>query len=169
MERAVELAATTRGITFLRASRPALPVLYSNEEQFTVGKAKLLRQSSSDAVLVVAAGVTLYEALAAADTLAAAGTNIRVMDPFTVKPLDWAAVQEHSEVCGGRVVTVEDHYPEGGLGDAVLACLATTRNSVVKKLAVTGVPRSGPPAALLEMFGISASHIVKACNDILKM
>merc|ERR1719228_1050433 len=169
MERAVELAANTRGITFLRASRPALPVIYGNDEQFQIGKAKIVKQSDIDQVLVIGAGVTLYEAVKAADQLAASGVNIRVMDPFTIKPLDWTAVQNHSAACGGRVVTVEDHYPEGGLGDAVLASLATLRNSVVKKLAVNAVPRSGPPAELLEMFGISASHIVRACNEIIKM
>merc|ERR1719187_3173220 len=169
MERAVELAANTRGICYLRATRPALPVLYSPEETFRHGQAKLVRQSDKDQVLVVAAGVTLFEALKAADTLAAAGVKVRVMDPFTIKPLDWEAVRGHAAVCGGRVVTVEDHYPEGGLGDAVLASLALVRNVVVKKLAVNGVPRSGPPMELLEMFGISQTHIVKACNDILKM
>jgi len=169
MERATELAANTRGITFIRASRPALPVMYNNDEQFQIGKAKIVKQTDNDQVLVIGAGVTLYEAVKAAEQMAATGVNIRVMDPFTIKPLDWAAVQNHSAACGGRVVTVEDHYPEGGLGDAVLASLATVRNTVVKKLAVNGVPRSGPPAELLEMFGISASHIVKACNDILKM
>jgi len=169
MERAVELAAKTRGICYLRATRPALPVLYKAEEIFRAGQAKLVRQSDSDQVLVVAAGVTLYEALKAADTLAQKGVNIRVMDPFTIKPLDWAAVQNNSAACGGRVVTVEDHYPEGGLGDAVLASLATFRNNVVKKLAVTAVPRSGKPQELIEAFGISASTIVQACNDILKM
>jgi len=169
MERATELAANTRGITFIRAGRPAVPVLYENSETFEIGKAKIVRQSSEDQVLVLGAGVTLYEALKAADQLAEAGVKVRVMDPFTIKPLDWAAVQQHSAACGGRVVTVEDHYPEGGLGDSVLACLATVRNTVVKKLAVNGVPRSGPPAELLDMFGISARHVVQACNDILKM
>merc|ERR1711970_344689 len=169
MERATELAANTRGITFIRAGRPAVPVLYENSEQFKIGKAKILRQAEGDQVLIVAAGITLFEALKAADTLAAAGVKVRVMDPFTVKPLDWEAVRGHAAVCGGRVVTVEDHYPEGGLGDAVLASLAMVRNVVVKKLAVNAVPRSGPPMELLEMFGISASHIVKACNDIQKM
>merc|ERR1712088_245150 len=144
MERAVELAASTRGI-------------------------KILRQAEGDQVLIVAAGITLFEALKAADTLAAAGVKVRVMDPFTMKPLDWEAVRGHAAVCGGRVVTVEDHYPEGGLGDAVLASLALVRNVVMKKLAVNAVPRSGPPMELLEMFGISASHVVKACNDILKI
>ena len=91
------------------------------------------------------------------------------MDPFTIKPLDWTAVQNNSAACGGRVVTVEDHYPEGGLGDAVLASLATVRNTVVKKLAVTGVPRSGKPQEVIEAFGIPASTIVAACKDILKM
>ena len=185
MERSVELAANTRGICYLRATRPALPVLYSAEETFRVGEAKLVRQSPTDQVLVVAAGVTLYEALSAADTLAGQvgqytdspvsslkscqGINIRVLDPFTIKPLDWAAVQNNSAACGGRVVTVEDHYPEGGLGDAVLASLATLRNNVVKKLAVTSVPRSGKPQEVIEAFGISASTIVQACKDILKM
>ena len=91
------------------------------------------------------------------------------MDPFTIKPLDWTAIQTNSAVCGGRVVTVEDHYPEGGLGDAVLASLAMVRNTIVKKLAVNGVPRSGKPQEVIEAFGISASTIVQACNDILKM
>ena len=94
---------------------------------------------------------------------------MRVLDPFTIKPFDYQAVQENAAACGGRVVTVEDHYPEGGMGDAVLSALATVRNTVVKKLAVNSLPRSGPPAALLEMFGISATHIVRACNDIVKL
>ena len=169
MERAVELAANTRGICYLRATRPALPVLYTADEIFRAGQAKLVKRSDTDQVLVVAAGVTLYEALKAADLLEASGVKIRVMDPFTIKPLDWAAVQSNSAACGGRVVTVEDHYPEGGLGDAVLASLATVRNTVVRKLAVTDVPRSGKPQEVIEAFGISASSIVQAVNDILKM
>jgi len=91
------------------------------------------------------------------------------MDPFTIKPLDVAAVREAAAACGGRIVTVEDHYPEGGIGDAVLEATADIRNVVVKKLAVNAVPRSGPPMELLEMFGISASSIVRAVTDIIKM
>jgi len=165
-ERAVEIAANTRGICFLRLSRPSLPVFYDNDEPFQIGKAKICRKSDNDKVLVIAAGVTLYEAFTAADELAKQGTNVRVMDPFTIKPIDVQAIQENAAQCGGRIVTVEDHYPEGGIGDAVLAAVATCRNVVVKKLAVNGVPRSGPPTQLLEKFGISASHIVRACNDI---
>lgn len=97
------------------------------------------------------------------------GVNVRVLDPFTIKPIDVQAVQENAAACGGRIITVEDHYPEGGLGDAVLAAVATCRNVIVQKLAVNSVPRSGPPAELLEMFGISANHIVRACNDIQKL
>merc|ERR1719431_267285 len=129
----------------------------------------VVRKSDSDKVLVAAAGVTLYEAMKAADILAAKGVNIRVIDPFTIKPIDIAAIRENAAACGGRVLTVEDHYPEGGIGDAVLDALADDRNTIVRKLAVTAVPRSGPPADLLEMFGISATNIVKAVHDIIKL
>ena len=89
MERAVELAANTRGVTFIRAGRPQVPVTYGNDEKFQIGKAKIVRQSEGDQVLVIGAGITLFEAIKAADTLAAAGVKVRVMDPFTIKPLDW--------------------------------------------------------------------------------
>eukprot|EP00092_Neocalanus_flemingeri_P039954 GFUD01043522.1.p1 GENE.GFUD01043522.1~~GFUD01043522.1.p1 ORF type:complete len:496 (+),score=160.09 GFUD01043522.1:202-1488(+) len=168
-ERATELAANTRGICFIRVSRPATPVIYSNQEQFTIGKAKIVRKSDSDQVLVVAAGITLAETMKAADILAAKGINIRVMDPFTIKPLDITAVQDNAAACGGRIITVEDHYPEGGIGDAVLDAVSSNRNMIVRKLAVNAVPRSGPPAELLEMFGISANNIVKAVNDVIKL
>ena len=88
------------------------PVIYENTEEFSIGKAKVILQSDEDQVLVIGAGVTLAEALAAAKTLAAEGVKIRVMDPFTIKPLDVQAVREHAQACGGRVITVEDHYPE---------------------------------------------------------
>jgi len=168
-ERATELAANTRGICFVRVSRPATPIIYSNQEQFTIGKAKIVRKSDSDQVLVVAAGITLAETMKAADMLAEKGINIRVMDPFTIKPLDITAVQDNAAACGGRVITVEDHYPEGGIGDAVLDAVSSYRNMIVRKLAVNAVPRSGPPMELLEMFGISASNIVKAVNDVIKL
>ena len=93
-------------------SRPATPVVYANDEQFAIGKAKILRKSDSDQVLVIGAGVTLHEALKAADSLKEAGVNIRVMDPFTIKPLDIQAVQDNAAACNGRIITVEDHYPE---------------------------------------------------------
>jgi len=168
-ERATELAANTRGICYVRVGRPACPVIYKNDEVFQVGKAKIVVESEKDEVLVIGAGITLFEALAAAEKLAEDGIKIRVMDPFTIKPLDVGAIQKHAAACGGRVITVEDHYPEGGIGDAVLDALSSYRNTVVKKLAVNSVPRSGPPAELIEMFGISANHIIKAVKDIQKL
>merc|ERR1719244_563923 len=168
-ERACLLAANTKGICFVRVSRPATTVIYDNMENFNIGQARIVRRSDSDQVLVVAAGITLEETLKAADILAAKGINIRVMDPFTIKPLDIVAVQDNAAACGGRVITVEDHYPEGGIGDAVLDAVSSYRNMIVRKLAVNDVPRSGPPADLLEMFGISASNIVKAVNDVIKL
>merc|ERR1719397_2270584 len=144
-ERAVELAANQRGICFVRVSRPATAVIYENSERFDIGKAKVVRKSDSDKVLVVAAGVTLYEALKAADTLAAKGVNIRVIDPFTIKPIDIAAIRENAAACGGRVLTVEDHYPEGGIGDAVLDAVADIRNVVVKKTCRQRCPQIRSP------------------------
>lgn len=165
-ERACELAANTQGICFIRTSRPNTPVIYSNDEPFVIGKAKIIKKSASDVAVVVSAGVTLYEALKAAEILEKQGIHIRIVDLFTIKPLDTATIKAQAQECGGRIVTVEDHYPEGGIGEAVAAAVSGCRNTVVTRLAVTGMPRSGPSAALLEMFGISANHIVKAVLEI---
>lgn len=168
-ERAIELAANTKGICFVRTSRPATAVIYENEEPFAIGKGKVVKSSPKDQVLVVGAGVTLYEALKAADELSKVGVNVRVIDPFTIKPLDAQLIVKNAKEVGGRIVTVEDHYVEGGLGEAVLSAVALERNVVVKKLAVTEVPRSGPPNVLLDKYGISASKIVAAVQEILKL
>jgi len=166
-ERAVELAANTKGIKFIRTSRPALPTIYKNDDVFEVGKARVVRQSANDVVTVIGCGVTLFEALKAADQLAAEGINVRVIDPFTLKPLDAQTVLDAARQTGGRIVTVEDHYPEGGLGEAVMSAVAEEKNVTVRKLAVRGVPRSGKCAELLSMFGIDAPAVVKAVKDIL--
>lgn len=165
-ERAVELAANTKGICFIRTSRPNTPILYKNDEVLQIGKAKILKKSVNDKVLVIGAGVTLHEAIAAAKELSRVSVNIRVLDPFTVKPLDSEAIIANAKECGGRILTVEDHYPEGGLGEAVLSAVAEEKNITVKKLAVKEVPRSGPPAVLLEKYGISAKHIVNAVQQL---
>merc|ERR1740131_667259 len=104
-ERAVELAANTKGICFVRVSRPATPIIYNNQDQFSIGQARIVRESDNDQVLVIAAGITLPEAVKAADQLAAKGVNIRVMDPFTIKPLDTKAVIENAATCNGRILT----------------------------------------------------------------
>lgn len=168
-ERAIELAANTKGICFVRTSRPATAVIYKNEEPFVIGKGKVVKSSPKDQILVVGAGVTLYEALKAADELSKVGVNVRVIDPFTIKPLDAQLIVKNAKEVGGRIVTVEDHYPEGGLGEAVTSAVALERDIVVKKLAVAEVPRSGPSNALLDKYGISAKKIVAAIQEVLKL
>lgn len=165
-ERAVELAANTKGVCFIRTSRPNTAILYKNDEVLQIGKAKILKKSVNDRVLVIGAGVTLHEAIAAANELSKVSVNIRVLDPFTVKPLDSETIIANAKECGGRILTVEDHYLEGGLGEAVLSAVAEEKNITVKKLAVKEVPRSGPPSVLLEMYGISAKHIVNAVQQL---
>lgn len=167
-ERAVELAANTKGLCYIRTSRPNVPVIYSNNEEFIVGKAKIVRQSDSDQVTVVGACVTLEEALKAATELEALGINIRVVDLFTIKPLDSSTLVFCALQTGGRILVVEDHYPEGGIGEAVASAVSGERGIVVKRLAVSGVPRSGKPEELLDVFGISAPHIVSAVKQLLQ-
>jgi transketolase len=165
-ERAIELAANTKGITFTRTSRPATVMVYPNDEKFQVGKAKIVCQNQLDQVLVIGAGVTLHEALRAADILAKSHqTHIRILDPFTIKPIDKEAIVSNAIACQMRVVVVEEHYPEGGLGEAVLSALAG-HNAKFVHLAVREVPRSGPPNVLLEKYGISAKDIVNAVNKL---
>ncbi|XP_077369670.1 transketolase-like protein 2 [Festucalex cinctus] len=161
-ERAVELAANTEGMCFIRTSRPDTAVLYSAEEVFEIGVAKVVRKSDSDVATVIGAGVTLHEALIAADMLQSEGKNIRVIDPFTIKPLDGETILASAQATGGRIITVEDHYKEGGLGEAVLSAVAHKPGIVVTQLAVTSVPRSGKPQELLDHHGISAKHIASA-------
>lgn len=168
-ERAVELAANTKGVCFIRTSRPNTAIIYSNEEVFVPGKAKIVKQSANDQVLLIGAGITLYEALNAAAELEKSGVNARVLDPFTIKPLDRETIIANAQQCGGRIVVVEDHYREGGLGEAVLSAVADQRNIVTKHLYVPTVPRSGPPTVLIDMFGISARHVKNAAMEILKL
>ncbi|GBM36157.1 Transketolase-like protein 2 [Araneus ventricosus] len=165
-ERACELAANVHGICFIRTSRPNTPVIYANDEPFAIGKAKVVKKSANDVAVIISAGVTLFEGLKAADLLAQQGINVRVIDLFTVKPIDVATIQSNAKECGGRIITVEDHYGEGGIGEAVAGAVSCCRNTILTRLAVSGVPRSGPPSVLLDMFGISANHIVKAVLEI---
>lgn len=166
-ERACELAANTKGMCFIRTSRPNVPVIYSNDEEFVVGKAKVVRQSDTDSVTVIGACVTLLEAMRAADELAKTGINIRIIDPFTIKPIDADTIIKNARETGGRIITVEDHYPEGGIGEAVSGAVSECKDITVKRLAVREIPRSGKPTELLERYGISSSCIVKAVNQVL--
>jgi transketolase len=162
-EKLLETMAATRGIHFLRTSRPKTPVIYNNDEKFPVGGAKVLRQG--DKVTVVAAGVTLFEALKAADQLKNEGVGITVIDAYSIKPLGKKEILEAAKKTGNTVITVEDHYPEGGLGDAVAGELSS-EGIKVHKLAVNGLPRSGQPNELLAHFGIDAAAIVKKVKSL---
>ena len=167
-ERLTEAAARLPGISYIRTSRPKTPILYSADEKFPVPGLKVLRQSAADRATVIGAGITLHEALKAADQLKSSGVNIRVIDLYCIKPLDAAALAENVRATGGRVITVEDHYAEGGIGEAVAAGLAEAGVSMAafKRLAVNRVPHSGQPNELIDAFGISARHIVAAVESL---
>ncbi len=159
-ERLVEQMAHHQGLAYLRTSRPKTPVIYKNTEEFPIGGAKVVRQAAGDKVTVVAAGVTLHQALQAADALAKEGIGITVIDAYSIKPLGKDVIQAAAEKTRHTVVTVEDHYPEGGLGDAVAGELSA-EGIRVHKLAVCDLPRSGKPEELLAKYGIDAAAIVK--------
>ncbi|HEX2064594.1 MAG TPA: transketolase [Acidimicrobiales bacterium] len=155
------------GITYLRTTRGGTPVIYGPDEQFRIGGSAVVRSSDDDQVTVVGAGVTLHEALKAADALAEEGIKVRVIDLYTIKPVDAATLHAAAEATGGRVVTAEDHWAEGGLGDAVLDAFANAGPRVrVVKLAVREMPASGKPEELLGEAGIDAEHIAEACRKL---
>lgn len=156
-----------QGIAYLRTTRPKTPVIYNNDEEFPIGGCKVLRSSPNDVVTVVAAGITVFEALKAYETLANEGIKIRVIDLYSVKPLDEATLVRSALETNRTIITVEDHYPEGGIGDAV-ASAVSKEGIKVYKLAVNDIPRSGKPDELMDMFGISAKHIVETVKRLSK-
>jgi transketolase len=165
-ERCVELAAYQPGPVYIRTSRPKTPVTYEPDEEFHVGGSKVLRQSAADAVTVVGAGVTVFEALKAFDTLAKEHVAIRVIDAYSVQPIDAETIVAAARATSGRVITVEDHYAAGGLGDAVASALAPA-GFTVHRLAVREIPRSGKPEELLEHFGVGAGSVAAAVRSLL--
>ena len=165
----VALMADVDGIAYIRTLRPATEVLYGPDEEFEIGGSRVLRSSDEDDVAIVAAGITVREALAAADRLVEEGVTARVIDLYSIKPLDAETLAAAAEATNGRIVTVEDHWPEGGLGEAVLAALADTDQPPrVTKLAVQGMPGSGKPDELLGAAGIDAEHIVAAARRLVR-
>lgn len=163
--RATELAAGTHGPFYIRTTRPKTAVIYKPDDKFGIGKAKVVRRGDKDVATVVGAGVTLHEALQAYDELQKEGIGITVVDLFSVQPIDSETLRECAQSTGGQVITVEDHYAHGGIGDAVLAALAK-ENVRVEKLSVTGIPRSGKPEELLDRFGISAHAIAQKVRSL---
>jgi transketolase len=172
--RLVAEMADLKGISFLRTTREKTPVIYGPDEQFPIGGSRVVRQSDRDQVTVVGAGITLHEALKAADQLQSEGVAIRVIDAYSVKPIDAKTLHAAAQATGGRIVVVEDHWFEGGLGDAVLDAFAGTEAQSpsgmlprVLKLAVHQMPGSATPEQEIEDAGISASHIVAAVKSLL--
>ena len=164
-EACVAAAAAHKGMCYIRTSRPATPLLYPAGEAFPVGGSKVLRKGEKDAVTVIAAGITVHEALKACDTLKKEGLGLRVVDAYSVAPLDKAGILREVAETGGRTVVVEDHYAAGGLGEAVAAALAG--KAAFRHLCVREMPRSGKPDELLDAFGISARHIAAAVRGLI--
>lgn len=166
----VDAMADLSGISYIRTTREKTPVIYNPDEQFPIGGSKVVRQSHQDVVTVVAAGITLYEALSAYETLQKAGIAIRIIDAYSVKPIDQQTLHEAVQHTNGKCIVVEDHWPEGGLGSAVLAALTTAEGNTPQlrlvHLAVQNMPGSGTPAELLDAAGISAKQIVNAVHKL---
>lgn len=163
-EACVETAAAHRGMVYIRTSRPATPLLYSAAEAFPAGGCKVLRKSGKDAALVIAAGITVFEALKAADALRPEGLPVRVIDAYSVQPLDATTIARAAEAVKGKVIVVEDHYPAGGLGEAVAAALAGRARIV--HLCIRELPRSGRPDELIERYGIGAARIASEVRNL---
>ncbi|HEX3325018.1 MAG TPA: transketolase [Solirubrobacterales bacterium] len=157
-----------RGVSYLRTTREATPVLYEADESFEIGGSRTLRSGSEDAVTLIGAGITLRECLTAAGELAGRGISARVIDLYSVKPVDAGAVLKAAEETGA-LITVEDHWSEGGIGETVAAVLSEAgAGTPLTRLAVTERPGSGPPEALLAAAGIDAAHIAAAVERALE-
>jgi transketolase len=164
-ERMVVLAAYHPGPVYTRTSRPKTPIIYDSGERFQVGGSKVLRLSGDDIATVVAAGITVFEAFKAHDELKKEGIAIRVIDAYSVQPIDSTTLIASAKETHGTIVTVEDHYAHGGLGDAVSEAVAA-EGYAVHRLAVTETPRSGKPEELIDRYGISARAIVAAVRRV---
>jgi transketolase len=157
------------GISFIRTTREKTPVLYGADDVFPIGASKIVKQSSNDRVAVVAAGITLHESLKAYEQLKAGGIAVRIIDAYSVKPIDRSTLHQAAKDTGGKLVVVEDHWFEGGLGDAVLDAFVGVgvRPPTVVKLAVSKMPGSGTPAELMKTAAIDAAAIVQAVKSLL--
>jgi len=166
----VELMAEHPGIVYLRTTREKTPIIYGPDEVFSVGGSKVVRRSDKDEATIVAAGITLHESLKAYEQLKSDGITVRVIDAYSVKPIDEETLFVAAEEAGNKIITVEDHWSEGGLGEAVLEAFTERAGSLpeVVKLAVQSMPGSGTPAQLLEEAGISAHHIVQAVRALVR-
>ena len=164
-ERLVVEMAQRPGMAYMRTSRPKTPTTYGPDEKFPIGGLKVLRYSENDVATVIGGGVTVFEALKAYDQLKGEGIAIRVIDLYSLQPIDAQGLLDAAKATGGNVITVEDHYPAGGIGDAVSEAIAGG-GYAVHRLAVREIPRSGQPDELLDRYGISSRHIVDAVRSV---
>src|SRR5438552_2372496 len=165
----VAALADRTGISYIRTTREKTPIVYAQAVEFPIGGSKVVRGGSDkDRVAIIAAGITLHEAIKAHEVLEKQDIAVRVIDLYSVKPIDAGTLVDAAKATGGRVVVVEDHWPEGGIGDAVLAALAErgVREVRYRHLAVRKMPGSGKPAELLDAAGISTVHIVRAAKEL---
>ena len=162
----MEAMARYKGMCYLRTTRPATPLIYSADEEFPVGGSKVIRKSQKDEATVVAAGITVHETLKAYERLKKEGISVRVIDAYSLQPVDKEGLTKAVENAGRKVVVVEDHFPHGGLGEAVAGVLGG--KAEVVHLAVRDLPRSGEPDELLDKYGISAAHIKDAVKKLIK-
>ncbi len=162
-----QMATRSTGITYLRTTRAETPSLYDDNERFEIGKCRVVKQSDQDQVCIIGAGITLFEALKAHETLKKEGVHAAVIDLYSVKPLDRETVLSVANKAGKKIITVEDHYKEGGLGEAVTCALVNEKIQILS-LAVTKLPRSGLPAELMAFERIDAYAIIKAVQEMIK-
>lgn len=160
-----EMARYTRGISYLRTTRPKVSVLYDNYEEFPLGGCKILRQSDTDLACIVAAGITVFEALKAYEILDSEGISVAVIDAYSIKPLDEATIRDLAKKSGNTIITVEDHYVQGGLGEAIAAAFCNEQITI-HRLAVTQLPRSGSKDELLAWAGIDANALVAKIKSL---
>jgi transketolase len=165
-ERLVMAAAAHKGMVYIRTTRPATPVIYGADEKFEIGGSKVIRDTPLAVATVVAAGITVFEALKASDELSEAGTPIRVIDAYSIEPIDVATLVDSARQTGNALITVEDHYVNGGLGDAVSAAVSAL-GIQVHRLAIKDIPRSGQPDELFDRYGISTTHIVATVRRLI--
>ncbi len=163
----VETMANHTGMVYMRTGRPKTPLLYGPEETFSIGGSKVLRQSDQDQLTLVGAGITVFEALKAYDQLKATGISVRVIDLYSIAPIDVATLREAVRATNHRILTVEDHYLHGGIGDAVLNALAD-EGVRAHKMGIQQIPHSGKPDQLVDHYGISARAITEKIRQILK-
>ena len=166
-ERCVELLITHRGIGYLRTTRPATPVLYCEADPFHLGGSMAPRRSENDRLTIVGAGITVHEAMKAADALAKKGVQVRVVDAYSIKPLDREGLLAHARATGGQLLVVEDHWPEGGLGEAVAAAFSFEKDVRVWRMAVQGMPVSASPEDTMRCAKIDAAAIQEQAEKLL--